>query len=72
MDRRARGCRSEPSDHFFGTATGRRRDPDRFRDRILARARRAGERGPSRRRPGAAAADHAPFAAADLGDVLRR
>jgi integrase len=27
-----------PSDYFFGTATGRRRDPDRFRDRILARA----------------------------------
>src|SRR5947209_12503335 len=27
-----------PSEHFFGTVTGRRRDPDRFRDRILARA----------------------------------
>ena len=27
-----------PSDYFFGTATGKRRDPDRFRDRILARA----------------------------------
>jgi integrase len=25
-------------DHFFGTSTGKRRDPDRFRDRILARA----------------------------------
>ena len=38
MDRRARGLPLRPSDHFFGTATGRRRDPDRFRDRILARA----------------------------------
>jgi integrase len=38
MDRRARGLPFRPSDHFFGTATGRRRDPDRFRDRILARA----------------------------------
>ena len=27
-----------PKDHFFGTLTGKRRDPDRFRDRILARA----------------------------------
>lgn len=25
-------------DHFFGTATGKRRDPDRFRDRVLARS----------------------------------
>ncbi len=38
MDRRARGLPFGPSDHFFGTATGRRRDPNRFRDRILARA----------------------------------
>lgn len=38
MDRRARGLPHEPSDHFFGTSTGRRRDPDRFRDRILIRA----------------------------------
>jgi integrase len=38
MDRRARGLPFGPSDHFFGTATGKRRDPDRFRDRILARA----------------------------------
>jgi integrase len=38
MDRRARGLPLEPSDHFFGTSTGNRRDPDRFRDRILARA----------------------------------
>jgi integrase len=37
-DRQARGLPNGPSDHFFGTATGRRRDPDRFRDRILARA----------------------------------
>jgi integrase len=38
MDRRARGLPRGPSDYFFGTATGKRRDPDRFRDRILARA----------------------------------
>lgn len=38
MDRRARGLPLGPSDHFFGTATGKRRDPDHFRDRILARA----------------------------------
>jgi integrase len=37
MDRRARGLPLEPSDHFFGTSTGNRRDRDRFRDRILAR-----------------------------------
>jgi integrase len=30
MDRRARGLPHEPSDHFFGTSTGRRRDTDRF------------------------------------------
>jgi integrase len=35
----------EPTNHFFGTANGRRRDPDRFRDRVLARsARLANER----------------------------
>ena len=38
MDRRARGLPLGSADHFFGTATGKRRDPDRFRDRILARA----------------------------------
>ena len=38
IDRRARGLPLRPSDHFFGSATGKRRDPDRFRDRILARA----------------------------------
>jgi integrase len=38
MDRRARRLPHGPSDHFFGTNTGKRRDPDRFRDRILARA----------------------------------
>ncbi len=27
-----------PEDHFFGTRSGGRRDPDRFRDRLLARA----------------------------------
>jgi integrase len=38
MDRHARGLPHSSSDHFFGTSTGKRRDPDRFRDRILARA----------------------------------
>ena len=38
LDRRAGGLPFAPSGHFFGTATGHRRDPDRFRDRILARA----------------------------------
>ena len=38
MDRRTRGLPLGASDHFFATATGKRRDPDRFRDRILARA----------------------------------
>jgi integrase len=38
MDRRARELPFGPSDHIFGTSSGRRRDPDRFRDRILARA----------------------------------
>jgi integrase len=38
MDRRARGLPLRPTDHFFRTASGRRRGPDRFRDRILARA----------------------------------
>ena len=69
MDRRARGLPLGPSDHFFGTATGRRRDPDRFRDRILARAVDARQRKPRRERPGAAAADHAALAAAHVGDV---
>jgi integrase len=33
-----------PEDHFFGTNTGRRRDPNRFRDRVLKRsAERANE-----------------------------
>jgi len=39
MDRRARGLPGGPTDYFFGTARGGRRDPDRFRDRILYRAR---------------------------------
>jgi integrase len=30
MDRQARGLPLAPSDHLFGTATGRRRDPDRL------------------------------------------
>src|SRR5689334_4315534 len=38
MDRRSRRLPHSPSDHLFGTVTGKRRDPDRFRDRILARA----------------------------------
>lgn len=38
MDRRGRGLPSAPADLFFGTASGGRRDPSRFRDRILARA----------------------------------
>ncbi|MGH2884116.1 MAG: site-specific integrase, partial [Solirubrobacteraceae bacterium] len=37
-DRRSRGLPLGPEDYFFGTSSGRRRDPDRFRDRILARA----------------------------------
>jgi integrase len=39
MDRRARGLPGGATDYFFGTARGGRRDPDRFRDRILYRAR---------------------------------
>jgi integrase len=38
MDRRSRKLPMGPTDYFFGTATGGRRDPDRFRDRILARS----------------------------------
>ena len=39
------GFPMEPADHFLGTANGHRRDPDRFRDRVLARsARLANER----------------------------
>src|ERR1700745_1055305 len=36
--RRPRGLPMEPEDYFFGTNSGRRRDSDRFRDRILARS----------------------------------
>jgi ATP-dependent exoDNAse (exonuclease V) alpha subunit len=32
------GFPMEPTDHFFGTASGSRRDADRFRDRVLARS----------------------------------
>ncbi len=32
------GFPMEPTDHFFGSASGSRRDPDRFRDRVLARS----------------------------------
>ena len=38
MDRRACGLPMAPSDYFFGTGRGKRRDQDRFRDRILYRA----------------------------------
>jgi hypothetical protein len=38
MDRRDRGLPSAPGDFFVGTTTGKRRDEDRFRDRILSRA----------------------------------
>lgn len=38
MDRRGRKLPHRPTDHFFGTSSGGRRDPDRFRDRILARS----------------------------------
>jgi integrase len=38
MDRQSRKLPMRPADYFFGTATGGRRDPDRFRDRILARS----------------------------------
>ncbi len=37
MDRHSRQLPMGPTD-YFGTATGGRRDPDRFRDRILARS----------------------------------
>lgn len=32
------GFPMQADDHFFGTTTGKRRDPDRFRDRVLARS----------------------------------
>jgi integrase len=69
MDRRARGLPHEPSDHFFGTSTGRRRDPDRFRDRILARA--VERANANRQQTGLPPLppDHAALAAADMGDV---
>ncbi len=38
IDRRERGLPCRPRDYFFGTAAGKRRDPNRFRDRILVRA----------------------------------
>lgn len=38
MDRRTRKLPHRPTDHFFGTSSGGRRDPDRFRDRILTRS----------------------------------
>jgi integrase len=38
IDRQDRGLPSAPGDYFFGTANGGRRDPARFRDRILYRA----------------------------------
>lgn len=38
IDRGDRGLPGGPGDYFFPSATGTRRDADRFRDRILARA----------------------------------
>src|ERR1019366_10727016 len=38
MDRKRRGLPSEDNDFFFGTNTGKRRDRNRLRDRILCRA----------------------------------
>ena len=37
MDRRARGLPMAPSDHFFGTGSGRRRDSDRVPSRQITR-----------------------------------
>jgi integrase len=65
------GFPMEPTDHFFGTANGRRRDPDRFRDRVLARSGSACERAALRTGPAGVAEDHAAFAAAHLGDARR-
>ena len=58
MDRRSRQLPLGPSDHFFGTATGNRRDPDRFRDRILARSVERATH--NRTRPAAATAEITP------------
>lgn len=53
MDRQARRLPCGPTDYFFGTARGGRRDTDRFRDRILYRARdRASEKRVSEGLPG--------------------
>ena len=71
MDRRARGLPLEPSDHFFGTSSGNRRDPDRFRDRILARAVERASSNRVRRRAAAAARNHATLAPPHLGHVRR-
>jgi integrase len=38
MNRERRGLPCEANDLFFGTGTGKRRDPNRFRDRILRRS----------------------------------
>ena len=38
MDRERRGLPRGASDFFFGTGNGKRRDPNRFRDRILRRS----------------------------------
>jgi integrase len=38
MDRQARGLPFSPADYFFATTTGRRRETNPFRDRILGRA----------------------------------
>lgn len=57
-----------PSDHFFGTKTGRRRDPNRFRSGVLKRsAERANE---TRAEQGLAPLPkiHPTLAAPDLGE----
>jgi len=38
MDRKRRGLPCDEGDFFFGTNSGKRRDPNRFRDRILCRS----------------------------------
>jgi integrase len=71
MDRRSRGLPMAPSDYFFGTARGKRRDQDRFRDRILYRALARANKAPHGARAAAAAGDHAALHAAHVGDVRR-
>jgi hypothetical protein len=71
MDRRARGLPLGASDFFFGTTTAKRRDPNRFRDRISRPRRRTSELKPGRARTAAASADHAALSTPHLGHVRR-